>query len=198
MGPGVMWPASICLLTQALPDSDMLPSRGRQPPSSDCKLSVGSKKNKTSISLNSYVRSLANYQTWQLQEWLSLTLLSGLCNGLMFLNIMDAVLAVKTRLYIDCFMIESQKGRIERDLYLWSSPIAHLMCKFATIFLVHPVISWTPLPPNIVHPLSESSTLRKYFLKLTQTCFLVLRAFPCSILSICFQLFHLLVDSVPS
>lgn len=111
-------------------------------------------------------------------------------------SIMDAVLAVKTRLYIHCFMIESQKVRIERDLYLWSSPIAHLMCKFATIFLVNPVVTWTRLPPNIAHPLSESSTLRKYYPKLTKTCFLVLVAFTCSILSICSHLLHL--DPVPT
>lgn len=108
----------------------------------------------------------------------------------MFPNMMDAMLAVKRRLCIYCFAIESQKFRTNRDLNLWSSPIPHLTCEFVTIFPVNSMAAWMLLPTNIVHPLSESSALRRHFLTLTEICYGAHGHYP-SILSICSHFFHL-------
>lgn len=54
----------------------------------------------------------------------------------MSLNMIDAMLAIRTRLYIHAFLIESQKFRIDRDLNLWSGPIPHLIYE---IYVIYPI-----------------------------------------------------------
>ena len=55
----------------------------------------------------------------------------------MSLNMIDAMLAVRTRLCIHGFMIESQKFRIDRDLNLWSGPVPHPIYE---IYVIYPIM----------------------------------------------------------
>ena len=54
----------------------------------------------------------------------------------MSLNMIDAMLAIRRRLCIHDFLIESQKVRIDRDLNLWSGPIPHLIYE---IYVIYPI-----------------------------------------------------------